>query len=292
MSLLIGLQLYQADDAVMRRQLRALEALRALDGVDAVNVQFRCGDSFTDPSIETAAVLERDSVGVTGVEGRRRPLTREMFDRLAAAAARRGREYFAFINSDIIVTPAAIETIRRGARDTYALSRADVRWPASGAMEVSPVMTSGLDMFVARVSWWQRHGHRFRDYIIGEACWDNVFAAILMCHSDGLILNREPLILHEWHAAVWRDETPAARFNGMLAAFDARYFSLWAQYWQRLEQARAAGWSEPDELALCREMFVWRRSLPEAVRQVARTIRARQRFAHLKAGWTTAAARG
>src|SRR5688500_5273347 len=111
-------------------------------------------------------------------------------------------------------------------------------------------------MFVVSVRWWQHNRSRFRPYILGEACWDNVYTAVMMCHSDGGVLNRDPLILHERHAALWRDATPAARYNGMLAALDARYFDLWSKYWHRLEGLRAAESPRSAESSLARELFV------------------------------------
>ncbi len=103
------------------------------------------------------------------------------------------------------------------------------------------------------VQWWQRNRSRFRPYILGEACWDNVYTAVMMCHSDGVLLNRDPLILHERHAAAWRDTTPEARYNGLLAALDARYFDLWSQYWHRLE-ATASPQRHGDEERLVRDI--------------------------------------
>ena len=45
------------------------------------------------------------------------------------------------------------------------------------------MVTAGQDMFVVSVQWWQRNRSRFRPYILGEACWDNVYTAVMMCHS-------------------------------------------------------------------------------------------------------------
>jgi hypothetical protein len=224
---------------------------------------------------------------VTGVSGRRRPLSREVFDALAQHAAAHGLTYFAFINSDIVVTQDAVaEVVRRG-RETYAISRHDI----GEGVPVEPI-TAGVDMFVAAVVWWGRHRRRFRPYIVGESCWDNVYTAIMMCHSDGVILNRDPLILHPRHEALWRDEAPAARYNGLLAALDARYFSLWASYWRRLHAARARGASAGEEEAIRHAVFVWRRSAPVAVRQGLRNVRALWRYRRLQAEWRSAAAIG
>ena len=119
--------------------------------------------------------------------------------------------------------------------------------------------------------------------MIGDACWDNVYTAVMMCHSDGIILNRERLILHERHESLWNDGTPSARYNGFMAALDARYFALWCEYWDRLEQGRVRAVSAGEETRLRDEVFVWRPSASEALRQSVRAVRARLRFRRLRA---------
>lgn len=285
--MLIGFQTYDGDAITTRRHRLAAEALLRLDGVTALNVQFQDGATSVLPGIETAAVLTGDSRSATGAPGatvRRKPLAREMFDVLARRAAEGGHRYFAFINADIIVTPAAIREIEQGARESYVISRSDVDDVTSGGPTGLP-MTAGLDMFVVSASWWQEHRRRFRQYVIGETCWDCVYAAMLMCHSHGAVLNRDVLIVHERHAPSWHELTPAARYNGMLAALDARYFSLWAQYWLRLERLRAAGAPAAEEEALQRDAFVWRPSAYEAAGQVVRSILAKRGYARLRGNW-------
>jgi hypothetical protein len=151
-----------------------------------------------------------------------------------------------------------------------------------------PLVTAGQDMFVVARRWWSLQRARFRQYIIGEACWDNVYTAIMMCHSDGVILNREPLILHPKHERLWGEATAAARYNGMLAALDARYFSMWSDYWHRLEFARSS-FGPSDEDALRREAFVWRRSAIAAMRQGLRSALAQYRYERLRAQWAPVA---
>jgi hypothetical protein len=285
--MLIGFQTYDADAVTSRRQRLAGEALLRLDGVTPLNVQFRDGAASAFPGIETAAVLVGDSLSATGARVRRKPLAREMFDVLATRAAGGGHRYFAFINADIVVTSSAVREIERQARESYVISRSDVDDLASGTPG-GPPMTAGLDMFVVSVSWWQAHRRRFREYVIGETCWDCVYTAMLMCHSSGVVLNRDVLILHERHAPMWHELTPAARYNGMLAALDARYFSIWAQYWMRLEQVRAAGTPGikiAEEDALQRDAFVWRPSAYEAARQVVRSARAKRGYQRLRSEW-------
>ena len=285
--MLIGLSLFDGDAGAMERQEAACEALCALAGIEAVNVQFTHGESRRDPRFETLAALATDSTIVTRSAGRRKPISVEMFDVLAAAAVARGHDYFAYINSDIVVTRALVNAVQRGARDTYAISRCDVGGEAGDRM-----ITAGQDMFAVSVRWWGDNRVRFRPYILGEACWDNVYTAVMMCHSNGALLNRDPLIMHRRHAAVWRDTTPAARYNGYLAALDARYFDLWSQYWHRLDTLRREDAPPSAEAELARAIFVWKRSAPNALRQFVRSARARQRYRRLRAEWLAAPSPG
>ena len=280
--MLIGLSLHEGDEDAVRRQSAACAALAGLDGIEAVNLQFTRGASRSDSRVPTIHALNSDSAEMTGSNGRRKPIASEMFDVLASEAAARRHRYFAYINADIVVTRDLVNEVERGGRETYAVSRCDVGTGAPDRM-----VTSGQDMFVVSVSWWQRHRLRFRPYILGEACWDNVYTALTMCHSRGGLLNRDPLILHERHPLAWRDATPTARYNGLLAALDARYFDRWAQYWHRLEQLRAAASPASAEDQLAREVFIWNRSAPEAMRQVVRSARARWRYRRLRAEWIT-----
>jgi hypothetical protein len=290
--ILIGLQLHPGDAGAERRQRAAVESLLRLEDIGAVNLQFQAGARQEHAGIATLAELREDATTVTGTSDRRKPIAREMFDVLAREAAGRGLRYFGFINADIVVTPAVLETVGRFGCDTYAISRHDVESfdqpDAAGS-----VLTPGVDMFVVSCEWWRRQCTRFRPYIVGETLWDNVFTAVMMCHSNGVVLNREPLILHERHEVSRLEPTPATRHNGFLAALDARYFSMWCEYWDALERVRAARHGESDAAAeevLRRDAFVWRRSPADAVRQTIRAVRARAGYRRLRAAWPPAAA--
>lgn len=312
LDVLIGLHLYDTDPVSLPRQRRAVGALDALRGVQVVNLQFEGATPISFGEIEPLAVLRLDSTHATGIAGRRKPLTREVFDVLAGEAARRGLTYFAYINNDILVRRSAIDLVRAERRQAYVFSRGEIdqataerlvsgrgtmdttRTSASSpelSREVAPsMMTAGQDMFVIAVDWWARHRGRFRHYALGEGCWDNVYTAILMCHSDGLLLNREPHILHETHVNVWHAATPAACWNGMLAALDARYFSLWCEYWVRLEALRSESASIDEEQALRDTLLRWRPSTWEAALQVGRSVKARSRYRRLRRTWRAAEA--
>ena len=240
----IGTRYYPAAADSERRQQRSRESLLALADVHRVNLQFT-GETFRPDGFETRAVLEQDSVRVTGRGRVRKPIVAEMFGALADAASARGDRYFVYLNADIEVTEAALARVAHGGLDAYAFCRMDL---APGSRAAEDVLRLGLDMFAVGVDWWRRERRRFRSYIAGESLWDNVYAAIVCTHGRAEIVDADPGIFHERHEASWGDG-PFADYNGYLAALDAPYFSRWARYHHGLEAGRAAGTLDRQRLA-------------------------------------------
>jgi hypothetical protein len=275
MSLLLGVNAFAGSGDGARRQSEALESWRGLTGVKLANLGWPDEVMEVD-GFATHPLLRQDSRTVTGREGPRKPIVREVFDHLAAIAAAEGCRWFGYANSDIAWTQAAIDAVAADGRQVYAFSRGDVD-PATGS--VVGMVTAGVDAWVVDVSWWGAHRRRFRPYIGGEPIWDNVYTAILLSHGDGLLLNREPLVRHEQHpAGAWR-RSPFAPYLGYLAALDSLYFSRWAHYHQKLTDLRARGAAADEEQALQRESFGGGFSTSSRIVQVARALKARARWA-------------
>lgn len=209
-----------------------------------VNLQFADRANLEElPGFDTLALLRQDSIAVTGRTGVRKPVVSELFTRLAEAAVERGARYFGFTNSDILFTPAAIERVKQGDRTAYVFARTDFE---ERTERDSAPLIYGTDTFIVEAAWWRLHGRRFRPYVVGEGCWDNVYTAQLLCWAGGVLLNREPLMRHEAHAGVWRN-SPFAEHNGYLAALDRIYFTRWVIYADRLERLRQACGGLADE---------------------------------------------
>ncbi|HEU4557588.1 MAG TPA: hypothetical protein VFS20_07050 [Longimicrobium sp.] len=274
MSLLLGVNAFAGSGEGARRQGHALERWRALRGVHLANLQW--GDEvFELDGFETHAVLREDSRTFTGQPGPRKPVVSEAFDRLAGIAAAKGCRWFAYANSDIEWTQAAVDAVIGGGREVYALSRVDFD-PQTG--EVVEMVTAGIDAFAVDVGWWSANRRRFRAYIGGEPIWDNVYTAILLSHGDGVLLNRDPLLRHERHpASDWRG-SPFALYLNHLAALDRPYFTRWAVYHHELLALRARGAAEDEELALQRRVFGGRFSPGERLVQAGRALKWRWRW--------------
>jgi hypothetical protein len=282
MTIVVGSHFYSGDAAATERQEQAIDALAGLTGVRAVNLQWNPAPD-RGPWLQTLPVLRRDSTSITGAPGRVKPVACDVFNALADVAERGGHRYFLFFNADLRISQAAVDRIAREAKDAYAFSRLDI-----GGEKPPAVMTYGIDAFAFDVSWWRLHGWRFRPYILGEMCWDNVYAAILMAHGNGLIENRHGEMAHPRHATAW-GEGPLGQYNGYLAALDSRYFSLWVRYHERLLAARAEGAPEDAERALAAETFAWRRSSVAAARQAATSVRAYVRHRTQRRQWSAQA---
>jgi len=277
LTLVLGTQVYEGAPDAMARQTRAVEALVALRNVIPLNVQW-ADAPYEWSGLETIAVLRQDSATVTGLPMRRRkPIMPELFDALADAAAARGCPAFGFLNADIIVSQAAVDLVARENNDGCMFSRMDVD-AATGADR--GIMLNGLDLFVFAVAWWRRERRRFRPYILGEWFYDPVFAAILMSHGRGTIANRNGDIRHAMHQHA--PHGPLSHYNGYLAAIDAAYFSLWAQYRSRLDALRARDASAEEERALQRDVFRWQPSLVKRAVQAGRSAKAWLRYRSLR----------
>ncbi len=251
-----------------------MNCLRQLSPTTPVNLQFADRVNLQEcAGFDTLAVLRQDSNAITGQPGIRKPVVSELFTCLAEAAEARGARYFGFTNSDILFTPAAIERLERADHTAYVFARVDVESEtARGAIP----LVYGTDVFVVEAAWWLSHRQRFRPYVVGESCWDNVYTAQLLCWAHGLLLNREPLVRHESHPVAWT-ESPFAKHNGYLAALDRMYFTRWAIYADRLTELRRAvnGLADEEaELQLQDDMFRdWKPTVAHHVLQALRVAK-------------------
>ncbi len=273
MSVLFAFNAYPATGASARRNGAGLASLLRLEHARVVNLQ-PTERVMNVHGVTTLPVLERDSVTVTGIEGPRKPLVVDIFDAAAREARVGGEQYFAFANMDIEVTQAALDFVLAERRQAYIFAR--LEYDADTGAETG-IQTAGSDMFVLEVDWWLENRWRFRDYLIGEWTWDNVFTAIILCHSNGMLLNREPYIRHEQHTSAAFD-SPFAAYTQFLAALDRPYFTLWAEYHWYLEPLRKENASAEAELQLCQNTFRFRPTLRARALQRGRAIKARMRF--------------
>jgi hypothetical protein len=274
MSMILGINIYAAKGDAARRQDNCLKSLRALEGVSLVNLQF-ANDVIEAEGFETLCELKSDSQIITGRKGAQKPIVSEMFTILAERARSRGMRYFGFTNSDIIISQAAIDCAMAGRKEAYVFSRMD--YESENKKELG-MLIWGTDLFIIDAEWWLKSKHLFRPYIFGEFCWDNIFTSIILCRAQAILLNREPLIMHEQHANNLT-KSPFGWHNGLLAALDRPYFSLWCRYCETLNELRARGAGAEEELALQASTFMLRQSYFDRLIQSLRSAKARLRYA-------------
>jgi len=273
--ILIGTHTFAARGDGARRQAACVASLRALDGVDVVNVQF-ARDPHHAEGIETLAVLRNTSNGLTRRAGPMKPDVSEIFSWLAAKAVSRGIPLFCFTNGDIIFTKQAVDWMLSTQKETFVISREnfDGATGASRGMELA-----GTDVFAMTTRWWLANAHRFRRYLLGEGGFDNVYTAIMMCHADGVIENRRPLIRHEHHQAGPMPSPHFGEYIRLLCALDAQYFMRWCHYWDGLVRLRTSGASIEEEAAWARQAFTWKPTVRDRLLQRARNVKAHARYA-------------
>ncbi len=274
MTIVLGTHVHPATGAAERRQQNGLQSLRSLRNVVLMNLQFhdrvnlRSADGF-----ETCPVLRQDSQIVSGRDGVRKPIVSEMFQRLAEHARGQDCRYFGFVNSDILVGQEAIELACGGGKQATIFSRMDFDGPTGRDLGM---LIYGADLFIVDAQWWLIRRRLFRSYVVGESCWDNVYAAQLLCHADAVLLNRRPLIRHERHEGAWRD-SPFAGYNHFLAALDACYFSHWARYIHHLTELRTQSADPDEEMDWQTQAFRWRPTLKSRTLQACRSAKVRLR---------------
>ena len=248
--LLIGTSLSGRGGDTGRREHAAqasLAALAAGRSVSCVNLAF-VDEPTVAGRVPSINVLQRDARSVSGGAGPRQPIVSDMFTALADEAARHGIPRIALVNGDIVVTGQAVERCLRPSHPAVAIGRTDV-----GGGRPDAELLHGVDMFAFEVEFWRRERHRFRAYVLGEAVWDNVYAAIAIAHG-GILINRERLILHERHAPAARHPR-YERYIHLLAARDSSYFKLWCEYVAQAQALRARGGSVEEEYAPQRRIF-------------------------------------
>jgi hypothetical protein len=273
-SILIGTNYYAARGDEARRQDGAINALRALSGIHAVNLQWP-DDVYDVDGIATLTELRLDSRIVTGRDGRRKPIVSEVLGILAAAARQEGCRYFMFANADIEITQAAVALMEQDPREGFVFTRTDVD---PGTRASSGVMQFGSDAFAFDTSWWMRNARRFRPYIAGEPVWDNVYTALLLTHANAEFVSREGLILHVRHE-MQQQGSPFNDYTWYLAALDRPYFSLWAEFSAGLMRLPDPGFNATAVRALQARVFDARALRRGRVLQWARVQKARIRYA-------------
>ena len=177
------------------------------DKIDIFNLQFENGKDLTEhDQLTTLMCLKKTSKDVCN-GSRELPILREMFDELANL----GYEYFCFINSDIIVTPAFFKEILENKHEAYIASRLAIEGDITNLNfsiplnnPTSPVrnshyQVSGFDGFTIKTEWWKKNRLLFPEYVYAVVYWDTHYATLLLQNADTYMQNKVPTIFHIIH---------------------------------------------------------------------------------------------
>jgi hypothetical protein len=272
--LLIGTHTFAARGDGARRQAACIASLKPLRGVQIINVQFEREPHHVD-GLETLAVLRNTSNSLSGRPGPMKPDASEIFEALATQAISCGIPLFCYTNADIIFTQQAVDWMLSTPKETFVLSREDFDGVTG---KVRGMELSGTDVFAMTTRWWLANAHRFRRYLIAEGGFDNVYTAILLCHADGALENRRPLVRHEIHESGPMPSPHFGEYIRLLCALDAQYFTRWCVYWDGLVRMRRRGATEQEEDAWARGTFTWNPTFRDRLVQRARNVKARLRY--------------
>jgi glycosyltransferase involved in cell wall biosynthesis len=271
----VGTHMYGALAEAGRRQAAAAASLAALRCQRRVAIVFPDdGCPAGADGLERQAVLRRDSAEMARARAPRRAVTREVFDALAALAREAGARYFFFVNGDIRLSQAAVDLITSGGSTAYVFTRTDIDADGGNAA----LLLSGIDGFAVDVNWYAANAWRFREYLIGDRTWDNVYASILFSHGDARMVYRSGWLLHERHSSRWLNG-PYSSYLRYLSALDAQYFRLWCEFHDRGCEAVERGGGEDALNAIAHRVFVWRPTAADRLVQHARGWKAAARFA-------------
>lgn len=250
--MILGTHIYPASDAAAERMRRALDGWAALPGVRLINLQF-AGDPSpaAHPAFETRSVLRHDSRTVSGASGPRKPIVRELLDRLVDAAIEAGAPYAGFSNADILISPAAISRVASGAHDAVVFSRMDVDGATGRPLGE---FFSGQDTLFIRPGAYRAVRRRLRPYVVGEMPWDVIYTSILLTHARTELVNRGDDCRHVFHETIWVD-SPFAAHAWRLSHQDWTYFARWYRYYNPAKALRESGGTSDQEEALRARVF-------------------------------------
>ncbi len=251
--MILGTHIYPASGDAAERMRRALDGWAQLPGVQLVNLQFADDPSpVVHPAFETRAVLRHDSRSVTSVSGPRKPIVRELLDRLVDAADESHTAFAGFSNADILISPSAIARVAACHGDAVVFSRMDI--DAATGMPLGEFL-SGQDTVFVRPAAYRQVRSRLRPYVVGEMPWDVVYTSILLTHTHAVLVNRGDECRHVVHETIWVD-SPFAAHAWRLAHQDWTYAARWYRYYYGAKALRERGAPEAEENALRDSVFV------------------------------------
>jgi len=192
------------------RQDVAVESWKHLSDVKLVNVQFEDEkDSFNvQYDMEHVFTLTRSSMDTVDKSTKKLPYINDILDVLS----RQDCDYFIYTNNDVIINKNLIKYISENKPACMSCSRLDIHDVHSFDIilekKITPVRyeIAGFDTFIFSKDWYELHKDLFRDYLVGQPHWDQVYAGLMKMHGGDLFGNNfPPYCFHIHHEATWQN---------------------------------------------------------------------------------------
>lgn len=222
-SIALGINIFGS----FHRQDLCIESLlrirRDMPNVTLYNIQ-QLGQPITEHAdFKTIFDKGRTAADVVANCTSKLPMVRDFFDALAD----QGKDYFVFLNSDIILTKKIIKLLSYNLRTAVVGSRLaieDIKGLDQGSIVHSHFQIAGFDVFAIQTSWWNANRHLFPDYVYAVSAWDVDYAsrlAVLGITTD-LDIDMPAPCYHIMHEEKSHNDTPERAHNMKLFFEDSK----------------------------------------------------------------------
>lgn len=213
-SIAIGINIFDN----FKRQDLCIDSLKRVkdkcDNVTLYNIQQAGQKSpIIHPDFET--IYDKGRTAANTIEDctMQMPIVNDFFDALCLT----GKDYFVFLNSDIILSRKVIRLINECEYDSICFSRLAINEIDSledQNISHSHFQIAGFDVYAVRTKWWEENRHMFPDYIYAISAWDVDFASRLMVLGKSKFDTEfPPGCYHIIHPEKAHDDTPERRYN-------------------------------------------------------------------------------
>lgn len=172
----------------------------------SVNALVECGIPLVPLNITTVEERQEisgwdldDSISETtrsrlDPQGAPFPFVRDLFDRAAAHAKKKGHPYFALMNGDIILQPklfSKLEEFIEVGMDNIIFARTEIDDFPPDFQKRRNIYVVGQDVWVVKTDWWEKNRERFPNSIFPVRGWDVLYTSIMLCHSMAYLQDTE-----------------------------------------------------------------------------------------------------
>lgn len=213
-SIAIGINIF----GDFKRQQLCIDSLLRLkkkhDNVTLYNIQ-QAHSTNIDIHPEFETIYDTGRVAANSIKEctMQMPMVKDFFDALCETQ----KDYFIFLNSDIILTSKIINFLNTNDIDTVSMSRLAINEIDSlddNNIEHSHFQIAGFDVWAIKTSWWLENRMHFPDYIYAISAWDVDYGARMMVLGNSKFdIDFPPGCYHIIHPEKSHDDTPERRHN-------------------------------------------------------------------------------